>query len=581
MTKSKYSTAIVLLIYVVAGWMQSCDIKNELVKGPPNIILIMTDDQGYGDLGVTGNPLIETPNIDAMASKSASMLNFYVSPVCAPTRASLMTGRYNYRTGVIDTYIGRAMMHTDEVTIAEVLKRAGYATGIFGKWHLGDCYPMRPMDQGFDESLVLKGGGLAQPSEPFENMGKYHDPVLFHNGTQVQTLGYCTDVYFKKAMGFIKKNVEANKPFFVYLPTNAPHGPFHDVPGELFEVYKNMDLAGISYEEKPNLNRLAAIFAMIGNVDQNIGKLFRALEQMGIDNNTIVVFLTDNGPNTRRYVGGLRGMKGEVLEGGIHTAFYMYWPKVFNGSEFSEVRVAHYDLMPTLLDAVGVPLPKGLKIDGRSFLPLLKGENVPWPERNLFLQWHRGEEPQPFKHFAMIGQKWKLLSSDSADFELYNLDIDPGESNDLAGEQPELVEKMKAGYLAWFKDVSTTREHNYAKPRIVVGSDAELETVLTVQDWLRTAGRGWGMKGKWFLTVERTATFDVTIRVSRPMPGWTAALKVGDVDVEGEFGPANSRVEFKGVHLKPGDVELEATVTQGDKIEPWLHVIMKRVAAVE
>ena len=564
----------VFLIFGLVIVISSCDQKKTEY---PNIILIMTDDQGYGDLGITGNPIIETPNIDAMASKSATMSNFYVSPVCAPTRASLMTGRYNYRTGVIDTYVGRAMMHTDEVTIAEILKKAGYATGIFGKWHLGDCYPMRPIDQGFDESMVLKGGGLAQPSEPFENKRRYTDPVLFHNGQMVQTLGYCTDVYFRTATSFIKKNVEAEKPFFVYLPTNAPHGPYHDVPEELFNVYSEMDLSSISLEEKLNVDRLAAIFAMIGNVDQNIGRLFKTIEQLGIQKNTIVVFLTDNGPNTRRYVGELRGMKGEVHEGGIRAPFYMYWPDVFKGDEYSDVRVAHYDLMPTLLEVAGVSLPEGLAIDGRSFLSLLKGKEISWPDRNLFLQWHRGEEPQPFKHFSMVGQKWKLMSADSADFELYDLETDPGESHNLANEKPELLEKMKNGYMTWFNDVSSTRENNYAKPRIVIGSDAEVETVLTAQDWLRTAGRGWGAEGKWLLTVAGPATFDVTIRVSEPKPGWLSTLKLGEVVLDKDFGPNDDRVVFEGIHLEPGDIDLEATVTQGDKIEPRLHVIVKKV----
>ncbi len=567
-----------LLVLLIAGSIISCRTKEKLVKGHPNIILIMTDDQGYGDFGITGNPLIETPNIDAMASKSASMLNFYVSPVCAPTRASLMTGRYNYRTGVIDTYIGRAMMHTDEVTIAEILRGAGYATGIFGKWHLGDCYPMRAIDQGFDEALVLKGGGLAQPSEPFENHGRYHDPILFHNGKMVQTLGYCTDVYFRNATNFIRKNVKEGKPFFVYIPTNAPHGPFYDVPAELLEFYKKMDLGAISYEDKPNVQRLAAIFAMIGNIDENIGTLFETLKELGIEDNTIVVFLTDNGPNTRRYVGGLRGMKGEVLEGGIRTVFYMYWPPVFKGGEFSEVRAAHYDVMPTLLDAVGVPLPDTLKIDGRSFLSLLKGDKVDWPERSLFLQWHRGDLAQPAKHFAMIGQKWKLLSSDSAKFELYNIDVDLGESNNLAAQEPDRLEKMKEEYLAWFKEVSSTRKNNYAKPRIVIGSDKELETVLTVQDWLRTAGRGWGLKGKWLLNVERPATFDVTVRISKSLPGWKAKLRIGDEEWETVFDDVNPMVTFKGIHLDAGNVDLEATVMKGNTVDPWQHVIVKRVA---
>lgn len=567
----------IFLIFSVVIWISSCGTNKLVTERHPNIILIMADDQGYGDLGVMGNPILETPNIDTMAARSATMTNFYVSPVCAPTRASLMTGRYNYRTGVIDTYVSRAMMHTDEVTIAEILRKEGYTTGIFGKWHLGDCYPMRAMDQGFDEALVLKGGGLAQPSEPFENKRRYTDPVLFHNGQMVQTSGYCTDVYFRYATRFIKKNVEVKKPFFVYLPTNAPHGPFHDVPGELFDYYSKKDLSSVSYEKKPDLDRLAAIFAMIGNIDQNIGRLFATIEQLGIQEETIVIFLTDNGPNTRRYVGKLRGMKGEVLEGGIRAPFYIYWPSVFKGGEMSDVRVAHYDLMPTLLDAAGVQLPEGLDIDGRSFLPLLKGEKIPWPERNLFLQWHRGEEPHRYKHFAMVGKKWELLSQDSARFELYDLENDPGERHEIADEHPDIVENMKIKYMAWFNDVSSTRDNNYAKPRIVIGSDAEVETVLTSQDWLRTAGSGWGKRGKWLLTVDGPATFDVTIRLSEPKPGWHGTIKIGDIIFEKEFGPNDDKITFESIHLNAGDIDIEATVSKGDEIESWLHVIVRKI----
>ena len=194
-------------------------VGGSLAAERPNIVLMMSDDQGYGDFGATGNPVIETPHIDRMARESVSMRTFYVSPVCSPTRANLMTGRYNYRTRVIDTYLGRSMMDPEEVTIAEVLHGAGYATGIFGKWHLGDCYPMRPIDQGFEQALVHRGGGLAQPSEPLENQNRYTDPILFRNGEKVRTKGYCTDVYFDAAIEFIEQARRNQRSFFVYLPT--------------------------------------------------------------------------------------------------------------------------------------------------------------------------------------------------------------------------------------------------------------------------------------------------------------------------------------------------------------------------
>src|SRR5262245_50586484 len=213
----------------------------------PNVILIMTDDQGFGDLGIHGNPIIRTPNIDAMARKSAGLPSFYVSPVCTPTRACLMTGRYNYRTRAIDTFRGRAMMDTSEVTVAEMLKGAGYATGIFGKWHLGDCYPLRPIDQGFAMSLVHRGGGIGQPSDPPGAEDKYTDPVLFRNGQPVQSTGYCTDVYFREAIAWAGETAADNKPFFLYLPTNCPHGPFGDVPPAEYAYYKQQNLAADRY----------------------------------------------------------------------------------------------------------------------------------------------------------------------------------------------------------------------------------------------------------------------------------------------------------------------------------------------
>ena len=209
----------------------------------PNVIVIMTDDQGVGDFGFAGNQLIDTPHLDALYKGGVHLEEFYVSPVCSPTRACLMTGRYNYRTRCIDTYLGRSMMEPQEITVAEVLNAAGYRTGIFGKWHLGDNYPMRAIDQGFDEALIHKGGGLAQPSEPRENGRRYTDAILFRNGKQVQTKGYCTDVYFDAAIDFVKTTTDNDDNFFVYIPTNAPHGPFHDVPQELYDDYSQKDFS--------------------------------------------------------------------------------------------------------------------------------------------------------------------------------------------------------------------------------------------------------------------------------------------------------------------------------------------------
>ncbi|HLU48113.1 MAG TPA: arylsulfatase, partial [Planctomycetota bacterium] len=439
----------------------------------PNVVVVITDDQGYGDFGATGNGAIETPHIDALARRSASMATFYVSPVCSPTRASLMTGRYNYRTRVIDTYLGRSMMAPEEVTIAEVLRDAGYATGIFGKWHLGDNYPMRPQDQGFEEALVLRGGGLAQPSEPPENERRYTDPVLFRNGERVETKGYCTDVYFDHALDFIKRGAEASRPFFAYVATNAPHDPLHDVPKDLLERYledeRKKKLAELVVGGEANaqrIDRLARIAAMITNIDANVGRLMATLDELGIAEDTLVVFLCDNGPAGARYVGPFRGQKTQVHEGGVRSPLWLHWPRRLEAGLTRHQPVAHIDLFPTILEACGVAAPSGLRLDGRSFLGLLTGERETWPSRTLVLQTHRGDEPVRYHHFMIRDDRYKLLHASGFGrerfdgeprFELYDLGEDPGETRDLAKDRPEIVARLKSSYDAWFDDVSTTR----------------------------------------------------------------------------------------------------------------------------
>ena len=289
----------------------------------PNIVLIMTDDQGFGDFGFTGNPVIETPHLDALAERSVSIEEFYVSPVCTPTRASLMTGRYHLRTGAVDTYKGRAMMDTLETTLAEILQDAGYATGIFGKWHLGDNYPMRPQDQGFDEVLVHRGGGIGQSSDPQGGEGKYTDPILFHNGNEVQTRGYCTDVYFDSAMSWMSQ-VSDEKPFFAYIATNAPHSPLHDVPRSWYEHYKGIIHSADQFPgsretdlaKEFDADRLSRVYAMISNIDENLGRLIQWMEDADLRKDTLIIFLSDNGPDRRRLPGRPEGKENHHLRSG-------------------------------------------------------------------------------------------------------------------------------------------------------------------------------------------------------------------------------------------------------------------------
>ena len=527
----------------------------------PNIILVITDDQGWAQLGSHGDEVLRTPHLDRLASESVELTRFYVSPVCAPTRASLMTGRYNYRTGVVDTYVGRAMMHSDEVTLAESLSEAGYRTGIFGKWHLGDNYPLRAMDQGFQESLVHKGGGIGQPSDPPET--SYFDPILQHNGTAKPYPGYCTDIFFQEALEFIEQDRES--PFFVYIPTNAPHSPY-DVP----ESYRQ------SYLEAGLEDKDARIYGMITNIDDNVGRLMEGLERMELVENTILIFMTDNGPTTQRYTAGLRGRKGMVYEGGIRVPFLLRWPERLKPRTDDRI-AAHIDLMPTLLEAAGAAAPEAVSLDGISLMARLDGTDEAPGDRTLFIQSHRGNEPQPFRHFAAIEQRFKLVQPvsfstrglppgekfDDYPLELYDLEADSGETHNLSSEHPQVVARLRSAYADWLHDVSSTR--GYAPPRIAVGTPHEDPVILTRQDWRMVGPDGWGDSdlGFWEIRVYRAGTYRVRFLFGPTSEGGTAELKVQQVQRKRPLDTAATEVTFEEVPLDEGATRLEAVLQRG------------------
>ena len=544
-----------------------------LADDRPNVILMMTDDQGIGDFGVNGNTLIETPNIDAMAAKSGSLTTFYVSPVCSPSRASLMTGRYNQRTRCIDTWLGRSMMDPDEFTLAEALKAAGYRTGLFGKWHLGDCYPMRPQDQGFDEVLMHRGGGLAQPSEPLENKGRYTDPILFdETGAAVKTKGFCTDVYTDAALDFIGKGTK-KKPFFIYLPTNAPHGPYHDVPEDLRKHYMTKDLTALQAplpkaDRKAKMqDQLARIAAMITNEDQNLGRLLAHLTDNDLLGNTLVIRMNDNGPNTMRFVGEMRGMKTNVHEGGVRSPFWLHWPDKITEGRKVDALTAHIDVMPTILDACGAKAgPHAL--DGRSFLGLFtKPESTEWHDRKLVIQSHRGTSAKRYHHFMLRNGDWKLLHASGfgkesfngePSFELYNIKDDPEERKNLATQRPKVLAQLKKDYEAWFDDVSSTRPNNYAPPRVIIGTTYENPTALTQQDWL---GESWGdgSMGHWGVDVAKPVTAQIKVLFyPEVVTGNEAAIMLKVDEKVLMTKSSNGSIQFEGINLLKGEVRLEA-----------------------
>jgi arylsulfatase A-like enzyme len=520
-------------------WLLSsllCLVPLSAFGAPPNVIVVITDDQGYGDLGAHGNPVLKTPQLDAFAKQSAWLKNFYVSPVCAPTRAALMSGQYNYRTGVTDTFIGRALMRPDVKILPELLAAAGYRTGLFGKWHLGDNYPLRPEDRGFQETLWSNGGGLAQPSDHPDMVWKtaYFDPILKQNGKEVKTKGYCTDVFTDAALKFI--TAESDKPFFAYVAYNAPHGPYQ-VPEELAAKYAKLDLSEKAFPDKGqpwagkklNTTAIARAYGMIENLDTNFGRLMKALEEKKLAENTIVIFLTDNGPGDVRWNAGLRNRKGTVYDGGTRVPCYLRYPKHVKPRTL-DTALAHIDLAPTLLDLCQVKMPDVLPpFDGRSFASPLLGELGDWAPRTLFVQWHRGDEPEKYRAFAARGPRYKLVQANGVapnakwqpKYELFDIVNDPFEEKDLAADKPDEVAKLRKEYETWFADVT---KKGFAPPKIVIGSDKEPVTRLSRQDW-RGPKAGWDADsvGHWEVSFARPGKYKVKIISEKEFAAYTGA----------------------------------------------------------
>ncbi|HEY1190567.1 MAG TPA: arylsulfatase [Gemmata sp.] len=555
---------------------------------PPNVLIVITDDQGFGDLGAHGNPVLKTPKLDAFAKESACLKHFYVSPVCSPTRSSLLTGQYNYRTGIVDTFLGRSLMRPDVKTLPEYLAAAGYRTGLFGKWHLGDNYPLRPEDRGFQETLWCRGGGLAQPSDPPQVDPKtaYFDPALKQNGRDVQVEGYCTDVFTDAALKFV--TAESPKPFFAYVAYNAPHAPYQ-VPADLGAKYAKLDLSAGAFPKLgqpwagPKLNTadIARAYGMIENIDTNFGRLMKALEEKKLAGNTIVIFLGDNGPGGARWNAGLRNRKATVYEGGIRVPGYIRYPNGFKAQTIDPA-LAHIDIVPTVLELCGVKTRS--PFDGVSFTGLLAGEQKK-RDRTLFFQWHRGDQPEKFRAFAARGPRYKLVQANGTapdaktgggsgestggpprnwkpKFELFDLTADPFEEHDLAADKPEEVAKLKTAYEEWFADVT---KKGFAPPRIVIGSEKENPVRLSRQDW-RGPDAGWGpdSEGYWEVELARPGRYQVTVYAPGAFDTWKFQTKTSlRGNAKGEK-PLKDKATFEAV-LGAGENRVSATVTLGTK----------------
>ena len=449
------------------------------------------------------------------------------------------------------------------------------------------------MDQGFEDSLIHRGGGIGQPSDPIGAEGKYTDPTLLKNGIETPMKGYCTDIYFDGAMDFIESTVKRKENFFTYIATNAPHGPYHDVPEKLYQEYLKVDFRPIlinkkisSARLKSETDKLARICAMITNIDENVGRLFKKLDQLGIRENTIVIYLNDNGPNSMRYVGNIRGMKTHIDDGGVRSPLIFHWPAKVKARKTSGELCAHIDLMPTILDACGVEVPAKLKVDGRSFLPLLTGNNLSWPKRQVVLQTHRGNVPQLYHHFALHEEPWKLVHptgfgkqkfTGPPKLELYDLSKDPRQQNNVAVQYPKVFQRLKKSYEDWFADVSSSRPDNYAPPRIVIGTKHEPRSVLTRQDWRHVTGRPWGRdsNGFWLLEAPEPAVYKVEVIFKEEYPEGQATITAGKARQQLDLVAKKKRGHTTMMMMPAGKFKLSVDAVFNGKIQGPHQVILK------
>ncbi|WP_158850648.1 arylsulfatase [Algibacter sp. L1A34] len=420
--------------------------KTEVKSSKPNIVFVITDDQGYGDLGHTGNPIIKTPTIDKFATEAVSLTNYHVGTTCAPTRAGLLTGRNCNRNGVWHTIMGASILNREEVTMGNVFHDNGYKTGMFGKWHLGDNHPFHPYERGFDEAFYHGGGGIGQTPDYWDN--DYFDDSYYRNGIPEKKEGYCTDVWFDEAMSFIE--AKKDEPFFCYLSLNAPHGPYN-VPEEYYNMYK--DETAISEKQK-------RFYGMISNIDDNFSKLLNKLESLGIADNTIIVFTTDNGTargysideETNKLLGynaGMRGVKGSEYEGGHRVPFIVRWPDGgLTGGKSLNSLAAHVDMLPTLTALTGQKFEPAKTMDGTDLSAYLLGKEDA-PKRYLVTDTQRVPWPVKGKNSCVMDDNWRLIKGK----ELYNINEDPGQKNNVADAHPEKVAEMNAFYESWWADV--------------------------------------------------------------------------------------------------------------------------------
>jgi arylsulfatase A-like enzyme len=531
----------------------------------PNVVLVLTDDQGYGDIAALGNPMIRTPNLDRLHARSVRLTNFHVDPTCAPTRAALMTGRYSTRTGVWHTIQGRSLMSSGELTLAEIFAANGYRTGMFGKWHLGDNAPLRPQDQGFQKSLHLRGGGIGQSPDFWGN--DYFDDVYYReDGSHARFTGYCTDVWFREGRNFMERARQESVPFFCYIATNAPHSPYL-VAAEERAPYT---AAGVPAP-------MDAFYGMITNIDTNLGRLIDQLEEWKLTENTILIFMTDNGTaaglakskSSDGWTGfnsGMRGTKGSQYDGGHRVPCFLYWPAggLCGGRDVPQL-TAHIDILPTLVELCSLQKPSGPTLDGVSLASLLRSKSSTPTERTLFVHSQRVEHPQKNRQCSVMTERWRLVDNQF----LFDIEDDPSQARDVSSTHPDVVHRLKDAYDQWWQSLTPVFD-DYV--RIDLGNPAQNPTPLCCHDW-HTDGpqqHVWNQEqlqknpqenGFWAVNVAQAGRYRLTLRlrpegVEAALPQGTAHVTIGDLELQAPM-PAGEPAAVFETQLPAGPALLQ------------------------
>ncbi len=570
-------------------------------KQKPNIIFVITDDQGMGDLGCTGNPYIKTPTIDRFYTDAVRFTNYHVGTTCAPTRAAIMTGRHCNRVNTYHTIMGRSILFEDEVILPQVLAQNGYITAMFGKWHLGDNYPYRPEDRGFHEVVRHGAGGIGQAPDYW--MNDYFDDTYWYNGEPQKYEGYCTDVFFSEALKFIEKN--KNHPFFCYLSTNAPHSPYN-LPKEYYAMYQGEKFEDLS-------ERVRRFYGMITNIDDNFKKLEDKLDELGLTDNTILIFTTDNGTAAGRdtYNAGLRGGKASQYDGGHRVPFFIRWPNgELTGGKDIDNLVADYDLLPTFVDLLGINFNMVKPLDGKSLKPLLYNADANWENRILYVDTQREQNLVKYKDYSVMDDDWRLVDGD----ELYNITNDRAQENNVIAEHPEVAARLAEGYEKWWQSFLNDKvDQKYAY--IKVGSPYENPSKISAHDlivgryspaWHQNgaingvqSGGCWKIEfvedGEYFISLRRfpresglaiNATFpaqEERMELDRTAPAsikadfTEASLYVANFDETLKIVEGQEEVTFKAF-VPAGKYDLEARlIDEVNRIHPAYYVYIEKL----